>query len=168
MSEWQNCINFNTINRWSTNACCQDTPEKLCFFPCLFLLLSVPPSFPLSPPPLCSFQQIFLFESTTCPLLFEVLGPWPQPPQRKHWFLSSWSSWSFKEQPLRLCFCFPEVSSDLCKAWAFVWSFVGRMMALEDHGPWGHYAKITVFMITIVVTITANIKSTFLNLPFKL
>lgn len=35
-------------------------------------------------------------------------------------------------------------------------------MALGDH-----YSKITVFMITIFVTITANIKSTFLNLPFN-
>lgn len=54
------------------------------------------------------------------------------------------------------------------KAGAFVWSFGGRTMALEGHGPWGHNPKITVFTITIVVTITANIKNTFLNLPFKL
>lgn len=49
-----------------------------------------------------------------------------------------------------------------------MWSFGGRMMALERDGPWGHDPKITVFVITIVVTITANIKNTFLNLPFKL
>ena len=49
-----------------------------------------------------------------------------------------------------------------------MWSFGGRMMALEHDGPWGYDPKITVFVITIVVTITANIKNTFLNLPFKL
>ena len=54
------------------------------------------------------------------------------------------------------------------KAGAFMWSFGGRMMALEHDGPWGYDPKITVFVITIVVTITANIKNTFLNLPFKL
>lgn len=48
-----------------------------------------------------------------------------------------------------------------------MWSFGGRMMALERDGPWGHDPKITVFVITIVVTITANIKKHFLEPSFQ-
>lgn len=57
----------------------------------------------------------------------------------------------------------PEGPGDLLHGAQSIPYSVDRMIALEDHGT----PKITV-IATIVITITANVKDTFLNFPFKL